>query len=92
MTTASTWIGIDISKATLEVAVSPTNESWQVDRTSTGLDQLVDRLTALKPERIVLEATGGYEMLVARRWPATTWRSSLSTLGQSATSPEPAVS
>jgi transposase len=65
MAKATTWIGIDVSKATLDVAVSPSAEQWQVDRTPAGLSVLVERLQALRPERIVLEATGGYEVIVA---------------------------
>ncbi|GAC1457013.1 MAG: IS110 family transposase [Ktedonobacterales bacterium] len=61
----TTWIGIDVSKATLDVAVSPSGEHWQIDRTAAGLDDLATRLAELKPERIVLEATGGYEVVVA---------------------------
>jgi transposase len=65
VTNVSTWIGIDVSKASLDVAVSPTGEAWQTDRTPAGLSSLVDRVRALRPERIVLEATGGYEAVVA---------------------------
>jgi transposase len=65
MANATTWIGIDVSKATLEVAVNPSAEQWQADRTPAGLSALVERVHALRPERIVLEATGGYEAVVA---------------------------
>ncbi len=65
MANVTTWIGIDVSKATLDVAVRPTAEQWQVDRTPAGLRSLVERASELKPERIVLEATGGYEVVVA---------------------------
>jgi transposase len=65
MAKATTWIGIDISKDTLDVAVSPTAEQWQTNRTPAALSTLVERLRALRPERIVLEATGGYEVIVA---------------------------
>jgi transposase len=65
MAKATTWIGIDVSKATLDVAVSPSAEQWQADRTPAGLSALVERAQALRPERIVLEATGGYEAVVA---------------------------
>jgi len=61
----TTWIGIDISKAKLDVAVSPTADHWQTDRTPAGLSALVERVRALRPERIVLEATGVYEVVVA---------------------------
>ena len=54
-------VGIDVSKTTLDVAVFPTGERWQTSNDETGIGSLVERLTSLAPERIVLEATGGYE-------------------------------
>jgi transposase len=64
-TTATTWVGIDVSKAAFEVAVHPSGTHWHVDNNPTGMTDLVERLHALAPERIVLEATGGYEIVVA---------------------------
>jgi len=55
-------VGIDVSQATLDVAVSPSGEQWQLTNDDAGLAQLVERLRTLEPERIVLEATGGYEV------------------------------
>jgi len=55
-------VGIDVSKAMLDVAIEPTHEHWQVANDERGLQQLVERLRELDPERIVLEATGGYEL------------------------------
>ena len=57
-------VGIDVSKATLDVAIEPTHEHWQVANDERGIPQLVERLGQLRPERIVLEATGGYELAV----------------------------
>jgi transposase len=57
-----TCIGIDVSQRTLEVAVVPSGEHWQVDNQSAAIDALVERLAQLEPERIVVEATGGYEL------------------------------
>jgi transposase len=59
------WIGIDVSKAELDVAVRPSGTRWQVHHDIAGIDALVERCQALAPERIVLEATGGFEMGVA---------------------------
>lgn len=56
-------VGIDVSQATLDVAVHPTGEQWQVTNDETGVGQLVKRLVTLAPDRIVLEATAGYEVL-----------------------------
>lgn len=60
--TGELYIGIDVSKAILDIAVRPTGERWQSDNTAEGIDKLVKRLDQLKPTLIILEATGGYEM------------------------------
>jgi transposase len=57
-------VGIDVAKATLQVAVWPGAESWEVPNAPGGLEGLVARLGALGPTVIVLEATGGYETAV----------------------------
>lgn len=59
------FIGIDVSKATLDVAALPDGEAWTVTNDDAGLAQLTPRLVALAPVAIVLEATGGFEMLAA---------------------------
>ena len=61
-TPTSLSVGIDVSQATLDVGVYPTAAQWQVDNDGRGISQLVDRLQQLAPDRIVLEATGGYEL------------------------------
>jgi transposase len=60
-TTQQHWVGIDVSKASLDVFVQPTGEWWQVATSQAQLDALVEQLAARAPERIVLEASGGYE-------------------------------
>lgn len=54
-------VGIDVSKATLVVAVHPTGEQWVTETTPAALEALVARLGTLRPTLIVVEATGGYE-------------------------------
>jgi transposase len=54
-------VGIDVSKATLVVAVQPTGEQWVTETTPAAVEALVARLGALRPTLIVVEATGGYE-------------------------------
>jgi transposase len=56
-----TYIGIDVAKAQLDVAVRPSGEQWVSATDSASLEELVGRLQALQPELIVLEATGGRE-------------------------------
>jgi transposase len=54
-------VGIDVSKSKLDVAVRPSGERFQFTNDAGGLRELVKRLAKLKPERVVLEPTGGYE-------------------------------
>ena len=56
-------IGIDVAKAELVVAAHPTGERWAVANDERGIRTLVERLRSAAPELIVLEATGGYELL-----------------------------
>ncbi len=59
--TSSQWIGIDVSKATLDVAVQPSGAQWSVANRAAPIEALVEQLTAVGPERIVVEASGSYE-------------------------------
>jgi transposase len=59
--TGTSYAGIDVSKARLDVAVRPSGEAWQSSNDETGIAALVDRLQVLAPRLIVLEATGGLE-------------------------------
>lgn len=58
-------VGIDVSKDRLDVHVRPTSEAFAVPRDGAGLATLCDRLKALAPALVALEATGGYETVVA---------------------------
>jgi transposase len=55
------FVGIDVAQATLDIAVRPTAETWQVSNDEPGLTTLLPQLQALAPTLIVLEATGGYQ-------------------------------
>lgn len=57
------FIGIDVSKATLDLAALPDGESWTVTNDEHGLAELAPRLVSLAPVLAVMEATGGFEML-----------------------------
>jgi transposase len=58
-------IGIDVSKDRLDVAVRPSGEAFVVERNGAGLAHLTARLTELSPQVVALEATGGFETIVA---------------------------
>ena len=55
------FIGIDVAKATLDIAVLPSGETWTVSKDDAGVHELLPRLLALTPTLVVLEATGGFE-------------------------------
>jgi len=59
------FVGIDVSKDRLDVHVRPSGETFAVARDSDGLEELITRLRALVPRLIVIEATGGFETVVA---------------------------
>jgi len=58
------FVGIDVAKAQLDIAIRPTGERWTVPNDASGVATLVDRVQTLQPTLIVLEATGGLERLV----------------------------
>jgi transposase len=62
---AESFVGIDVSKDRLDIALRPTSEHWTIDYTEAEVAQLVNRLKELQPALIVLEATGGLELPVA---------------------------
>jgi transposase len=56
------FVGIDISKTRLDVALRPTREAFTVSYDETGITTVIQRLRTLSPTGIVLEATGGLEV------------------------------
>ena len=58
------FIGIDICKDRLDVADDSESIPWSVANDDAGISSLVDRLKALQPALIVMEATGGLETLL----------------------------
>jgi transposase len=64
MTAPQLFVGIDISKKQLDVAVTPGEQNFSYPNTEAGIRKLVRRLKELRPQIILLEATGGYEFLL----------------------------
>jgi transposase len=65
MSAPQVFVGIDVSKAQLDVALRPTEDYWHVSNDEVGIPGLVERLQAVQPTLIVWEATGGLEVPVA---------------------------
>jgi transposase len=59
------FVGIDVSKDRLDVAVRPSGEAFAVERNAAGLELLAGRLAGLVPYIVALEATGGFETVAA---------------------------
>jgi transposase len=66
----SRYVGIDVSKDRLDVAVLGEEQVWQVENSQTGIAELVARMQDLQPELIVVGATSGYQraMVEALFW------------------------
>ncbi|HEX2035809.1 MAG TPA: IS110 family transposase [Chloroflexota bacterium] len=65
MASTPVTVGIDVAKAHLDVAARPDGERWQVPNDEDGVAALVARRRPLAPALVVLEATGGLEVLAA---------------------------
>lgn len=71
---SNVFIGVDVSKERLDVAVRPSGEHNSFTNDEAGIAQMTDCLGRLSPEMILFEATGGWQMnavnaLAARRLP-----------------------
>ena len=64
MTATDVFVGIDISKRHLDIAVTPGDQTFTCPNTEAGIQKLVRRLKKINPHLILLEATGGYEVLL----------------------------
>jgi transposase len=65
MDTEQIFIGIDVAKNHLDVAIRPGTDFFTVQNDDRGIANLVSRLSHLNPQLILLEASGGYEILAA---------------------------
>jgi len=66
MEATSTFVGIDVSKARLDMTVRPSGATESFPNEESGIKTLVERLRVVKPALVVLEATGGIERSLVR--------------------------
>jgi transposase len=64
MSSPPIFVGIDVAKAHLDVALRPTGERWAVPNEDVSIAPLVTQLQAVGPVLIVLEAIGAYQRAV----------------------------
>lgn len=63
--TVEKFVGVDVSKGTLDICIEPAGEVLHVVYDDKGITQVVKRLVGVAPTLIVMEATGGLEMRLA---------------------------
>lgn len=68
---ACVFVGIDVSKTQLDVALRP-EARWAVPNAASGITTIISRLQTIGPSLIVLEATGGMERSLVRALVAAT--------------------
>ena len=56
------YVGIDVAKARVDVAVRPLDDRWEISHDQKGITKLVSQLETLDPAMVLLEATGGLEL------------------------------
>jgi transposase len=56
------YVGIDVSKTQLDVAIGKDGAYWQASNDAVGIRKVLERLTAIQPVLIVVESTGGLEL------------------------------
>lgn len=66
MDSATVYVGIDVAKAQLVIAVQPTQMCWEIANEQKAFGPLARQLLALRPTGIIMEATGRYHQPVAR--------------------------
>ena len=62
MSTTPVFVGIDVTKTRLDIALRPSSQEWSVSHDALGIARVVERLRALPPSLVVLQATGGLEL------------------------------
>ena len=59
--TSETYVGVDVCKRWLDVAVHESRQAWRVSNDAKGFASLIAKLKEIEPAMIAFEATGGYE-------------------------------
>ena len=62
MEQAPRYVGIDVAKAKVDVAVRPTDRKWAISYDESGVRELISQMEEMSPALVVLEASGGLEL------------------------------
>jgi transposase len=63
--TVGSFVGLDVSKGGIQIAVRPTGEQWSTSGDDSGINEAADLLKGIGPELVVMEAQGGPELPLA---------------------------
>ena len=89
MSQEPTYVGIDVSKEQVDVAVRPTGRSWSVSYNGASVDDQVTQLKDLKPASVITESTGGLELPLVAALAAASLPVAVVNPARCATSPSP---
>ena len=68
MEQSTTYVGIDVSKDCVDVAVRPNGDSWRTPYDEAEVTLLVAKVQDLRPLGVVMETTGGLEVRWSPPW------------------------
>ena len=88
----SIFVGIDVAKAQVDVAVRPTDDRWEVSHDDAGIGQLVSQLKSLEPVMVLVEASAAWNCPLWQLWRPRSCRWWSSTQDRCATEAGPLVS
>lgn len=60
------WVGIDVSKSSLDVYLRPSSKRFQLENHANGIAQLIEKLQSFEVQQVILEASGGFELDAAQ--------------------------
>lgn len=60
------WVGIDVSKSSLDVYLRPSSKRFQLENHANGIAQLIEQLQSFEVQQVILEASGGFELDAAQ--------------------------
>jgi transposase len=62
---SSVNVGVDVGKWMLDVHIYEKNTHWQDENTQEGIKRILKRLAYYRVKRLVMEATGRYQIALA---------------------------
>ena len=63
------FVGLDVNRNGIHAVVRPSGEKWATSIDDSGISETAERLTAVHPDVVVMEAYGGLELPIAERFP-----------------------